>query len=127
LKTVLQGIFTNSNEPAELMLVGAKQKQAMSAFTGNATRFVDAAPEKLYASVDRYVHDFGSFVIKPDRVVRATDALLINPDLWKLAWLRPIFIEELAKTGDAEKRMILGEVTLEARNEAGSGGIFDLL
>jgi hypothetical protein len=72
------------------------------------------------------VGDFGSFVIKPDRVVRATDALLINPDLWKLAWLRPIAIDELAKTGDAEKRMILGEVTLEARNEAGSGAIFDL-
>jgi hypothetical protein len=126
LKTVLQGIFTNSNEPAELGLMGAKQKQGMSTFTGNATRYVDAAPERLYAAVDRYVHDFGALVLKPDRVVRATDVLIINPDLWKLAWLRPIFIDELAKTGDAEKRMILGEVTLEARNEAGSGGIFDL-
>ena len=126
LKTVLQGIFNNSNEPATLCLVGAKQKQAMSTFTGNATRYVDAAPERLYASVDRYVHDFGSLEIRPDRVVRATDALIINPDLWKLAWLRPIFSEELAKTGDSQKRLVVGEVTLESRNEAGSGGIFDL-
>jgi hypothetical protein len=64
--------------------------------------------------------------IRPDRVVRATDALLINRELWKLAWLRPIESEQLAKTGDAEKHMMLGEVTLEARNEAGSGGVFDL-
>jgi hypothetical protein len=64
--------------------------------------------------------------IRPDRVVRATDALVINPELWKLAWLRPLESEELARTGDSEKRMMLGEVTLEARNEAGSGGIFDL-
>jgi len=53
LKTVLQGIFTNSNEEARLCLVGPKQKQVMSTFTGNATRYVDAAPEKLYAAVDR--------------------------------------------------------------------------
>jgi len=126
LKDVLSSIWTNSNEEAKLCLVGAKQKQVMSTFTGNATRFVDAAPEKLYAAVDRYVHDFGSLEIRPDRVVRATDALLINPELWKLAWLRPIFSEELSKTGDSEKHMMLGEVTLEARNEAGSGGVFDL-
>jgi hypothetical protein len=126
LKDTLQLIFTNSNEPAELMLVGAKQKQVMSTFAGNATRYVDAAPERLYAAVDRYVGDFGAFEIKPDRVMRARDALLINPGLWKLAWLRPIFIGELAKTGDAEKRMLIGEVTLESRNEAGSGGVFDL-
>lgn len=126
LKTVLAGIFNNSNEPANLCLVGSKQKQVMSTFTGNATRYVDAAPERLYAAVDRYISDFGSLEIKPDRVVRATDALIINPDLWKLAWLRPIFVEELAKAGDNEKRLMLGEVTLEARNEAGSGGCFDL-
>jgi hypothetical protein len=126
LKTVLKGIFVNSADEAKLLLVGPKQKQVMSTFTGNATRFVDAAPERLYAAVDRYVHDFGSLEIRPDRVVRATDALVINPELWKLAWLRPLESEELARTGDSEKRMMLGEVTLEARNEAGSGGIFDL-
>jgi hypothetical protein len=32
----------------------------------------------------------------------------------------------LAKTGDAEKRMLVGEWTLRANNEAGNGGIFDL-
>jgi Family of unknown function (DUF5309) len=35
-------------------------------------------------------------------------------------------LTELAKTGDAEKRMLICELTLESRNEAGSGGIFDL-
>ena len=104
---MIQSIFINSNEEAKLMLVGPKQKQVMSTFTGNATRFVDAAPERLYAAVDRYVHDFGAFEIRPDRVVRATDALLINPELWKLAWLRPIFSEQLSKTGDSEKHMML--------------------
>jgi len=126
LKEVLAEIWSNSDEDPDILLVGAKQKQVVSTFTGNATRFVDAAPERLYAAIDRYVGDFSAITIRPDRVVRARDALLINTDLWKLAWLRPISIEELAKTGDTEKRMMIAETTLESRNERGSGGIFDL-
>ena len=34
--------------------------------------------------------------------------------------------EELAKTGDARKFHIIGEVTLESRNEAGNGIVADL-
>jgi len=52
--------------------------------------------------------------------------LLLNWSLWSVDWLRPIRQFELAKTGDAEKRMLVGEWTLRANNEAGNGGIFDL-
>jgi len=126
LKDLLAQIFTNSNQEANLMLVGAKQKQVMSTFEGNAQRTVEARPASLHPAVDTYVHDFGSFIIRPNREMRSRDALLINTSLWKLAWLRPLDDTPLAKTGDAEKRMMIGEVTLEARNEKGSGGIFDL-
>ena len=73
-----------------------------------------------------YVYDFGSVEIKPDRFMRQRDALIINSDLWAVAWLRPINLVDLAKTGDNEKKLMIGEYTLEARNEAGSGGCFDL-
>jgi hypothetical protein len=126
LKTVLASIWTNSNDPARLCLVNSTQKYAMSTFVGNATRYVDAAPEKIYSAVERYVHDFGDLEIRPDRICRAADCLIINPDLWKVAWLRPIFSEELAKQGDSRSWEMIGECTLEARNEAGSGAVFDL-
>jgi hypothetical protein len=32
----------------------------------------------------------------------------------------------LAKTGDSERKEILSEFALEARNEKASGGVFDL-
>ena len=32
----------------------------------------------------------------------------------------------LAKTGDSDRRQILSEYTLVARNEKSSGGVFDL-
>ena len=74
-----------------------------------------------------YVYDFGSVEVKPDRFMRQRDALILNSDLWGLAWLRPINLVELAKTGDNEKKMLVGEYTLTARNEAGSGLVADLL
>lgn len=62
----------------------------------------------------------------PNRFMRPRDALLLNWSYWSVDWLRPIKQMELAKTGDAEKRLLLGEYTLSAKNEASSGGIFDL-
>lgn len=40
--------------------------------------------------------------------------------------LRPMQTVDLAKTGDAEKRMILAEYGLMVKNEAASGAVFDL-
>jgi len=54
--------------------------------------------------------------------------LVIDWDYWKLAALsgRSFKQERLAKTGDSEKRHIVGEYTLESCNEAASGKIADL-
>jgi hypothetical protein len=46
--------------------------------------------------------------------------------LWKKAWLRRPKKEELAKTGDAKKYLVVGELTLESRQEKGSGIIKEL-
>lgn len=126
LKTVLASIFANSGDEPEMILLPASQTQNFSAFTGNSTRFKEAEDAKLMAAIKVYEYDFGAVRVVPDRFMRTRDALIINTDLWALAWLRPIKLVDLAKTGDAEKRMILGEYTLECRNEAGSGGVFDL-
>lgn len=126
LRQGLANVYQNSGDEPDMLLVGAKQKQAVTAFTGNNTRYVQAEEEKLVNSIDVYVYDFGSVEVKPDRFMRVRDALIINSDLWAVTWLRPINLVDLAKTGDNEKKMLIGEYTLEARNEAGSGGIFDL-
>ena len=43
-----------------------------------------------------------------------------------LATLRPIRVVDLAKTGDAEKAMVIGEYTLKCANEAASALVADL-
>lgn len=126
LKSVLKGVFDHSGDEPELLMLPSAQKQVASTFAGNATRMVEADTNKLVASIDVYEYDFGTVRIVPNRFMRTTDALVINTDLWKLAWLRPIQMVNLAKSGDATKKMLLGEYALEACNEAGSGGVFDL-
>jgi len=126
LKTALSDIFTASGDEPEQIQLGATLKQEMSTFTGNSTRMMDADSAKLVATIDVYVYDFGSIRVVPNRFMRTRDALIINTDLWAVAWLRPIKLVDLAKTGDAVKKMLIGEYTLESRNEAGSGGVFDL-
>lgn len=127
LKSVLKGIYTNSGEGPDMVLVPPAQKQVASTFTGNATRMVDAADKKLVAAIDVYTGDFGSVQIVPSRFMRSRDVLVLNTSLWALAWLDPIRQSDLAKTGDtAAKKLVVGEYALEARNEKGSGGIFDI-
>ena len=98
----------------------------MSAFSGNATRTVDAKDKRLTAAIDVYVSDFGELSVIPNRFMRARDALILQTDMWAFATLRDFEEVPLAKTGDSDAVMIVTEYTLEARNEASSGGVFDL-
>lgn len=125
LKKVIKSIFDNSGDEPEFIMLGSFNKQIASTFTGNATRMNEADTGKLFASVDVYESDFGALKIIPNRFQRSRDVWIINQDLWSIAFLRPVKIEDLAKTGDAEKKMIITELTLEARNEAGSGIVAD--
>jgi hypothetical protein len=126
LQAALALVWQNSGDEPDFVLVNSTQKQKITTFTGNNTRYVNAEEQKLVNSIDVYVYDFGSVEIKPDRFMRQRDALIINSDLWGLAWLRPINLVDLAKTGDNEKKMLVGEYTLTSRNEAGSGLVADL-
>lgn len=126
LQSALASVWQNSGDEPDMVLVNSTQKTKISAFTGNNTRYVNAEEEKLVNSIDVYVYDFGTVEIKPDRFMRQRDALILNTDLWGLAWLRPINLVDLAKTGDNEKKMMIGEYTLTSRNEAGSGAVYDL-
>jgi hypothetical protein len=42
---------------------------------------------------------------------------VIDPEYWKAAQLRTMSTKKLPKTGDNQKRVIVGELTLEARAE----------
>jgi Family of unknown function (DUF5309) len=126
MKSVLQLIFTAGGEPDSILLPPAA-KQTFSSFTGNATRMDKSEDSKLYASIDVYVSDFGELKAIPSRFQRARDVFILQSDKWSIAYLRPFTTVELAKTGDAEKRELIVEWTVEARAPKANGAVFDIL
>lgn len=130
LKNVIQQVWTSGGNPRVLM-VGPYNKTVVSGFSGIATRNFDLSnvsprPTAIIAAADVYVSDFGVLRVIPNRFQRERDAWVLDFDLLSVRYLRPIQQERLAKTGDAEKRMILAEYTLRVNQEAGLGLAADL-
>lgn len=128
LKDVMQQTWSAGGNPSVLM-VGPFNKQAVSAFTGIAAQRYQApsdAPTTIIGAADVYLSDFGSVTVVPNRFQRDRDAFVLDPEYAAVCYLRPIQQVELAKTGDAEKRMVIAEFGLKVMNEQAHGGIFDL-
>ena len=125
LKSVLQTVYTAGGEP-DVLILGPSAKQTFSSFTGNSTRFDKGEDGKVFASVDVYVSDFGELKAIPNRFNDANDVFVLQSDKLAVAYLRPFSTVELAKTGDAEKRELIVEYTLEMRAPKSAGAVYDV-
>ena len=128
LKDVIAKVFASGGTPSALF-VSPAQKQVVSAFTGLAAQRYQvptSGQATILAGADLYQSDFGVLQIVPNRFMRTRDALVLDPEYAALAYLRPFQTNDIAKVGDADKKQILAELTLEVRNEAAHGGAFDL-
>lgn len=130
-KSVIESGWTNGADFSTLM-VGPHNKQYVSAnWAGIATRNYDLSnvsprPMAAIASIDVYVNDFGVLRVIPNRFQRERDAWFIDWEYVELRYLRPLRQTKLAKTGDAEKRMMIQELTLCVKQEAALGLAADL-
>ena len=126
LKSVLSLIWGNGGKPGTIM-TGAFNKQVFSTFTGRSTAIEETKSKKIVASVDAYESDFGKLKVVANRFQRPRDVLVLEMDKWAIAYLngRNMTSIPLAKTGDSDRRQILAEYALVARNEKASGGVFD--
>lgn len=86
----------------------------------------------IVGAADTYLSDFGEISVVPNRQMAragatvARNAFLIDPKMVHMGVLRDISMEKPAKTGDAEKRVLVTEYTLVVSNEAAHGVIADL-
>lgn len=124
LKAAQNAAWTAGGNPGVVLVRGA-DKQLASAFTGNATRFQKVEANKLTASYDVYVGDFGELKIVASRFLDAA-AYLIDVDHVSLKTLRPLTSSPLAKTGDAEKFLMTYEYGLQMDNKDAHAQIRDL-
>jgi len=128
LKDVIQSVWTNGGTP-KLLMVGPFNKRTVSGFSGIAgIRFnVDGPkPSAIIGAADIYVSDFGNVSIVPSRFQRERDAFVVDPEYAAVSYLRNFQTEDLAKTGDSQKKMIVVEYALKVRTEKAHGIIADL-
>jgi hypothetical protein len=130
LKNVIQQVWAAGGTP-KILMTGPINKQRVSGFAGIASsRFnIDGGnrPATIIGAADVYVSDFGNVQVVPNRFQRERDAWVIDPEYAKMTTLRPYQQIELAKTGDAEKRMLIVEWGHKVLAENAHGLAADLI
>ncbi|HIU17328.1 MAG TPA: DUF5309 domain-containing protein [Candidatus Avidesulfovibrio excrementigallinarum] len=131
LKTLLTQIYNAGGNPDCIMMAPDIRVKLSEVLSGGATRIEKAEQKKATSVIDVYVSDFGTLKLVPNRVqafepFSKTCAFVLDPQYWKVAYLRGFTEERLAVTGDSLKGHVLVECTLEARNDASSGVLADL-
>ena len=112
--------------------IGRTLKKRINSFTANSTLFQDPTDKRLTNTIDVYETTNGPVKIMRHRYITITadtnnDLVTIDPDHISIANYRKPQVMDLAKTGDADKKQILGESTLEVRTEKAVGLIQRLL
>jgi hypothetical protein len=110
-------------EPTVLMIKPA-DSLIVNTFAAATGRTRDLGGDKKFVNViDVYVSPFGSLKITMNRFLKTTHAILYDPADWKRCVLRNWSRTMLAKTGDNEMHMLVGEFSLKHNNQLSSGMI----
>lgn len=128
-ETILNDYFnnswTNSRVFPDEIYVGGTLKRRISGFTAGTTKFTKVEDKRLINTNSVYESDFGVVKILLHRYINlpgdtGNDILGIKNDLNKVAQLRAPHHQPMAKVADSTRGMIVGEITLEHRNELSS-------
>ena len=124
-------IYTAGGNPDRIMVSPKLRVILSTVLHGGATRMEKVEEKKAFGTIDVYVSDFGALKIVPNRVQAGVTyskdcAFLLDPEYWKVAYLRGFQEEKLAHVGDSVRGHILVECTLQASQPASSGMVADL-
>lgn len=125
LNDALQATFAQGGKPNVVMLSPAN-KRKVSAWTNSSTKYLEEGTTKLQTMISVYESDFGVVKFMMNRFMPDTKAYVLDPSMWKVAYLRRFKTHTLPKTGDSEAKVIVGELTLEARAARGNAVVADL-
>jgi hypothetical protein len=128
VKDVAQLSWNEGAEPS-IVMVGGFNKTVISGFAGNADKTLNLAgakPGVIVQSMDVIVTDFGNLKVIANRFQRAREAWVLDPSHLSIAFLRGFKSHKLAKTGDADKRLINVEWALTVHEEKSQAAVYDL-
>lgn len=129
LVSAIQSAYVAGGDPTRI-LVTPSNSVVLAAFASASGRYrvvTNSGDTKttLVNAVNLYVSPFGEQVVELDRFLRSKNTLIYDPDMWSQATLRPWTRENLAKVGDSERMMIVGEFGLKHKNFSASAIVVD--
>lgn len=115
----IRDAWSNGARGANLLMCNAFQKSKIDGFTTSATRY-GPRDNLVRTYVDKYETSFGVFDVMLNHNVPTDEVWMLNTDLIKVLPLkgRSFFHKKLGDTGDNTMGQLIGEYTLELRNEA---------
>jgi len=124
---VLRKIWENSNGNVDLIVVGGFQKRKINAFAADSRSYT-AGDTTFTDMISIYESDFGICRIAATRWIPQDAVLLLDSSRVNVLPLagRNFHFKPLASSGDYECGELIGEYTLELKNEAANGLIRDL-
>jgi hypothetical protein len=128
LNLALRKIWDAGSGQIDLIVVGGVQKRAINSFGSSARKF-DSGDASFKNLVNVYESDFGVCRVAMSRWVPTGHVLLLDSsriDIVPLAG-RSFHYKPLATTGDRDSGQVIGEYTLELRNENAHGVIKGLV
>jgi len=127
LNLALREMWRASSGRVDLIVVGGPEKRAINNFAASSRRF-DPADDRFKQLFSLYESDFGVCRIVLSRNVPPGTVLLLDSSRIEVMPLtgRSFHYKPLARTGDRESGQVVGEYTLEFRNEIAHGLISGL-
>jgi hypothetical protein len=130
LKDVIQQVWAAGGDP-KVCMMGPHNKGVASTFTGIAAHRINqtnggAGPLTSIATIDVYQSDFGKVSFVANRFQPEQYAFVVDPEYASVGYLRNFRTEELSKTGDSTKKMIIVEYGLKVKSPKAHGIATDL-
>lgn len=127
LNLMLRRIWDNSNGSIDLIVVNGFQKRMINAFTADSRTYV-SGDTKFSNMISVYESDFGVCRVVTSRWVPQDTVLLLDSSRIKVLPLsgRSFHFKPLASSGDYECGELIGEYTLEMKNESAHGLVRNL-
>lgn len=120
---------SNGNTATDLFM-GSFLRNVVDSFTQKSNTLVNVDSRTIENIVDVYQTSFGRINIHVHRYVHSSVStagtlgadttgrvLGVRPEYLKVAYLNPIYMIDLAKTGPADKKAYVTDLTLETRNQ----------
>ncbi len=127
LNAAIREIWNNSSGVVDTIVVNGGQKRQINGFIGD-TRAYSPSDTNFVDQVSTYASDFGVARVVLSRWVPEDAVLLLDSsrvDVLPLAG-RSFHFKRLSSTGDSEVGQVIGEYTLEFRNEQAHGALTGL-